>query len=127
MSLNQTSPDPRLSEPLSSFACVTHYDGPGVTRVTLAGELDLAAAPQLDDAIADLGRDCVAVILDLSELTFMDSTGLQAIIRAYARLEEVDCRLLLIPGCRQVQRIFEITGTGPRLEFVNAPDPVRSG
>jgi hypothetical protein len=34
---------------------------------------------------------------------------------------------VLIAGCHQVQKMFEITGTEHRLEFVNTPDAVRSG
>jgi anti-sigma B factor antagonist len=95
--------------------------------VTVSGELDIATAPQLADALSEALRDCVAVILDLSELEFMDSVGLQTILSANARLADVGCRLVLIAGGHQVQRIFEITGTQHRLEFVSAPDAVRSG
>jgi anti-sigma B factor antagonist len=95
--------------------------------VTLSGELDMASAAQLADALSDVPPDCVAVILDLSGLEFMDSTGLQTILSAHARLADAGCRLVLIAGCKQVQKVFEITGAEPHLEFVNAPDAVRSG
>lgn len=126
MSLNQNSLDSQLSGPPPDFACVTRAEGPGVTRVTLRGELDVTSASQLEDALSEPARGCVAVILYLSELTFMDSTGLHTILSAHARLHEAYCRLVLIAGCQQVQRIFEITGAERQLEFVNASDAVQS-
>jgi anti-anti-sigma factor len=95
--------------------------------VTLNGELDMATAPQLVDALSEVPRGRAAVILDLSDPEFMDSTGLQTILSAHTRLAEADCRLVLIAGCHQVQQIFEIPGTDHQLEFVNPPDAVRSG
>jgi anti-sigma B factor antagonist len=88
--------------------------------VTLNGELDLATVAQLDEALSERARG-VTVILDLSGLTFMDSSGLRAIPGAHGRLVEANGRLVLIPGCRQVQRIFEITGVDNHLEFAPAP------
>jgi anti-anti-sigma factor len=92
----------------------------------LSGELDMATAPQLADALSEIPHGCAAVIVDLSDLEFMDSTGLQTILSAHARLADADCRLVLIAGCRQVQQLFEITGTDHQLEFVNAPDALTS-
>ena len=127
MSLNQISPDSRLSGPPSGFGCWNRAEGPGVNRVMLSGELDMATAPQLADALAEAPRDCVALIVDLSELAFMDSTGLKTILSAHARFAEAGCRLVLIAGRPQVQKVFELTGTQERLEFVNSHDEVRSG
>jgi anti-anti-sigma factor len=127
MPLNQISRDSRLSAPPSDFGCVSRAEGPGVNRVMLSGELDMATAPQLEEALSDAARGSVAVILDLSELEFMDSTGLQVIVRARALLEEVECRLVLVPGGRQVQLMFEITGVERHLEFATAHDAVRCG
>jgi anti-anti-sigma factor len=127
MSFIQISRDSRLSGRPSGFACVTGVESPGVTRVTLSGELDMATAPQLEDTLFRAACDSVAVILDLGELEFMDSTGLHVILCGHARLAEANCRLVLIAGGHQVQRIFEITGTDHQLEFVNTPDAVRSG
>jgi anti-sigma B factor antagonist len=54
-------------------------DGP-VTVLALAGELDLATTPQLDQALEEVnGRG--TIVLDLDDLTFIDSHGLHAIFR----------------------------------------------
>jgi hypothetical protein len=64
----------------------------------------MATAPELADALSEAHGGCVAVILDLSELEFMDSTGLQTILSAHARLAEAGCRLVLIPDATRYRR-----------------------
>lgn len=120
---NHTSPASPAFRP-SGFAFSVRSERPGVKRVLLSGELDIATAPQLNDVLAAAARGSAAVILDLTELKFMDSTGLHAILSAHMRLEEANCQLALIPGCHQVQRIFEITGAAEHLEFVDSPDAI---
>lgn len=132
MSVNQPSQHPGWSAAPAGFGATAGFgyawyaEGPGVTRVRLSGELDILTARGLADALSEAACDSVAVILDLSDLTFMDSSGLHAILTAHARLAEASCRLVLVRGGRQVQRIFEITGTERSLEFVSAPDAVLS-
>jgi anti-sigma B factor antagonist len=109
-------------DPHPGFSCAVHSQGPGVTRVALSGELDMLSAPDLDDTLADASRGAVAVIVDLSQLTFMDSSGLHALLTARARLAESDCRLVLLRGGDQVQRLFELTGLDGVLEFVSVRD-----
>ena len=104
------------------FSCASYAEGEGFTRVTLSGELDLATAPRLVHALTEVADGTAVVILDLSELTFMDSSGLHAIISARARLAETDCRLVLVPGGHQVQTLFELTGIKDHVEFVSAPN-----
>lgn len=122
MSSTQPTDASRAADPPPSFSWASYAQGPGITRVTLNGELDLAAAPRLDEALSEAARGSVAVILDLSELTFMDSSGLHAIVTARARLAEAACRLVLFRGRRQVRRMFELTGVDRVLEFVSARD-----
>ena len=56
----------------------------------------------------------------------MDSSGLHAILIARARLNDADCRLVLVCGRHEIQRIFAVTGTEHALEFASAPDAVLS-
>lgn len=122
MSSTQPSYDRQWTDRAQGFSCASYVEDTGVVRVTLTGELDLATVPQLADALADAPDGAAVVALDLSELTFMDSSGLHEILAARARLAEADCHLVLVPGCRQVQRIFEIAGTKHHLEFISAPN-----
>lgn len=119
MSSSQPSYAP---DPPWDFGWTVHSQGPGVTCVTLSGELDLLSAPSLGDTLAEAGRGSVAMIVDLSQLTFMDSSGLHALLTARGRLAEAGCRLVLLRGDHQVQRLFELTGVDAVLEFVSACD-----
>jgi anti-sigma B factor antagonist len=87
-------------------------------RVRIMGELDLATAPELDrllDGLADDRHD--RVLLDLSDVKFMDSTGLASIVRAHRSADANGHRVALRRGSPQVQRLFEITGMLDRLAF----------
>ncbi len=105
------------------FGCGSAPDGPCVTRLTLTGELDLASVPQLWAALASVTQDAELVIVDLTGLTFMDSAGVSTILAVHDQLRDEDRWLALIPGQRQVKRIFELTGLADALPFTN-DDPV---
>ena len=62
--------------------------------------------------------------LDLSELDFLDSTGLHLLMRLRGRCEAQGLDLKLVPGPPGVQRLFEITGTDAQFTFVSA-EPLR--
>jgi anti-anti-sigma factor len=94
--------------------------------VILRGELDLSGIPSIESELERLASEpgIEAVALDLRELEFMDSSGLRLVVLADQRLRDVGRRLLLVRGPQSVQRVFEITRTGERLEFVDAPEQV---
>jgi anti-anti-sigma factor len=81
----------------------------------LRGELDLATSGQvelvLDVAAATRAR---TIVLDLSELEFIDSSGLKVILAAHQRLGR---RLILLRGPHRVHRLFELTGLDTRVAF----------
>jgi stage II sporulation protein AA (anti-sigma F factor antagonist) len=85
----------------------------GIRAFTLAGELDHATAPELrgplDSAIEE-GIKCV--LIDLSDCTFIDSTGLSVIVHAHSALNGDDRSGQLEICCPdpQVRRLLEITG-----------------
>jgi anti-sigma B factor antagonist len=89
----------------------------GLARVKVSGEIDIAAAPALATALSTAAHDAEQVIVDLSDVTFIDSTGLHVILTAHDELRRSSGRLVLIPGPGPVQRLFEITGVANRLEF----------
>jgi len=83
----------------------------GLHWLLLAGELDLASTPELEARIERLCVDGASVlVLDLSKLTFMDSTGLQAVLAATKRCAQDGLELLLAGATGAVQRLFELTG-----------------
>jgi anti-anti-sigma factor len=92
-------------------------DARGVT-VTLEGELDLETAQEFDRRLAGIDEAQLRrLLIDLSDVTFMDSTGLQSIVRAHRRAESDGHTLVLRPGSNQVQRLFQLTGMNERLTF----------
>jgi anti-sigma B factor antagonist len=84
----------------------------GVARVALGGELDIVTAPILADQLERSEQDgIVALVLDLRNLTFVDSSGLHAFLRARERAEANGHRLLLIGATQETRRLFGLTGT----------------
>jgi anti-anti-sigma factor len=93
--------------------------------IELTGELDLAGAAALEQELTRLeGESPRAVVLDLREVEFMDSSGLRLIAVASQRAKERGRRLALVPGSEQVMRVFEITRMRERLDFVDGPEEV---
>ncbi|HWC86349.1 MAG TPA: STAS domain-containing protein, partial [Solirubrobacteraceae bacterium] len=80
-----------------------------VTVVALAGELDLAAAPALAHMLTELMRDGAAdVILDLSEVEFMDGAGLGLLVNAHDDGAKFGRRLAVVNCGRQVRRLLAV-------------------
>jgi anti-sigma B factor antagonist len=94
----------------------------GVRGLRLAGELDLQSAPKLTEALANMQGDGPAT-LDLSELTFMDSSGLHAIV-AFARADNGRGRLILEGASATMLQMFEITNLAqhPHLDIRGGAD-----
>jgi anti-anti-sigma factor len=106
------------SEPISAggFSLRTDSDGDALI-VRALGELDLVAAPAFDEELRRaLASHASAVLVDLSELTFIDSTGLRALVAA-AHLSSQNGRKLAVrrdlPPA--VERVFDVTRIGDRL------------
>jgi anti-anti-sigma factor len=96
----------------------------GSHTVALAGELDIATAPDLEAMVLGLCVDGAREIeLDLSEVSFVDSAGLRAILSARTLCEEHRCQLLLTRPREPVQRLFELTGLLEKLPFRATPRP----
>jgi anti-sigma B factor antagonist len=85
----------------------------GSWRLALSGELDLASADQLEDAIHKAEEaDDLRVVVDLSDLEFMDSTGLSVLLRAQARSRENGQRLSFKASKhRAITKLLELTET----------------
>jgi anti-sigma B factor antagonist len=95
--------------------------------LTLGGELDIASVSTLHGAVSRmLGRASPgdAIVLDLSGLMFIDSTGLAEIILTSQLCERDQHEFGLVPGPRAVQRMFELTGLIEALPFLEATTDV---
>ena len=106
---------------LPSFDLRVERNG-GSAHIAPCGELDIATTPELEQALADATADGVdEIVLDLRELSFMDSTGLRALAQANSRAEAAGVSLSIIRGPRQIERVLEISGLGSLLPLVDAP------
>lgn len=102
-------------------------DGTGAaTTVSVWGELDLSTAPEVERCLTGVQHDGRTVILDLRNLSFLDSSGLRVILAADARARAAGSRLVLVAGPPAVQRVFELTLLDRRLEFVDDPSQVQA-
>ena len=83
----------------------------GVASIALQGDLDIATLPELEAHLAPFQDDGVAAImLDMRELTFIDTTGLHAIDRASQRAKGSGQQMILVGTRPSARRLFEITG-----------------
>ncbi len=85
------------------------------------GEVDLATAAQLDEAIRRGADRKPLVVLDLRQVEFMDSVGVKVLLAAELRSRDDGYALTLVRGGRAVQRILELAGVDRELTFL--PDP----
>jgi anti-anti-sigma factor len=94
-----------------------------IPLVALAGELDISTAAEVDRELTKVERQQPrTVVVDLRELTFIDSTGLRTIISADARCRRYGGRLVIVPGPPAVHRVFSISLLDQRLQFVDEPE-----
>jgi anti-sigma B factor antagonist len=102
---------------------ITVENGDGRVVVGVTGELDLAVAGKLESCLTSLGiTGGQTLVIDLSELDFLDSTGLRVLVMARHRAEQEGWRLVLIRGPEPVARIFELTRMDQQLEIVSSRD-----
>jgi anti-sigma B factor antagonist len=93
----------------------------GVVIVTLEGEVDLCAAPELEQALNRVAASqASSIVIDLDRVSFMDSAGVHVLLQFSLR-RETGPRLSLTRGSRQVRRLFEVTGVERYLPFAPAP------
>ena len=84
----------------------------GIPLVQVHGEIDLYTAPQLERALeVGIGRGTPALIIDLSNASYVDSAGLSALLWANKALSARDADLYVVapPSNRGVRRVLEIT------------------
>lgn len=89
----------------------------GSLVLAVQGELDISTSPLLDEALARArATDAARIVVDLDQLSFMDSTGLHVLIR-HTRAENGRARLRLTKASPQAQRLFQLSGTLEYLPF----------
>lgn len=88
--------------------------------ILLTGELDLAGVAEVNKELRLAeASDARQIVLDVTGLTFIDSSGVRMVIEAHARSQADGDRLALTPAAAPVQRIFDMTGLTGRLRFTS--------
>ena len=89
---------------------------PGVAVLQVSGDVDLGDGSRLSREIAAAQADGVAVVVDLSPCTFLDSSGLSALIRAGRAAEAPHRFAVVCPDDGVVRRVFKLTRAYDLLE-----------
>ena len=103
------------------FSCRWSDSGVGAAWVRVAGDLDVAAAPQLEATLQVAQLNAWKVVLDLRALSSIDPAGARVIAAAAARARPDGRRLMVVRGAHEVDRLLTLTGTSGELETFDLP------
>jgi anti-anti-sigma factor len=93
-----------------------------VAHVTLRGELDLVGAVSVGQELGDaMARGVDVLVVHLDDVTFIDSSGLRALLEAARFAERCGISLKILPGPAHVMTVVEAAGLAGRLPFVGYP------
>ncbi|HYA40994.1 MAG TPA: STAS domain-containing protein [Syntrophobacteraceae bacterium] len=82
---------------------------PGVFVVSLGGDLDMSSSPQVRDMLLPIFRRKVShIIVDLSEVPYIDSSGIATFVEALQLSRKGQVRFSLAGACRRVESIFDL-------------------
>jgi anti-anti-sigma factor len=81
-------------------------------NVTLAGEFDIGAVEQFRTTVEESAEPWRRVVIDMSDLAFMDSSGLQELVRLDNRARERGLEVIIAKPSLPVTRLLELTGLG---------------
>jgi anti-sigma B factor antagonist len=82
---------------------------PGIFVVSLQGDLDMSSSPQVRDTLLPIFRKKVShIIVDLSEVPYIDSSGIATFVEALQLSRKGQVRFSLAGACRRVESIFDL-------------------
>lgn len=87
----------------------------------LGGEFDMAGVDRFERSLSVDGAPQATFVLDLRDLTFIDSSGLRAVVMADQRVRADGGRFIVVRGPARVNEVFEVTGVARHLEFADEP------
>ncbi len=99
----------------------------GITLVVLSGELDIYTVSTFRTDLEAVDPATSSLVLDLSDVTLLDSSGLGALVSLLNRARAGDGQLGLICPQRRIRRVFEITGLRKAFVFGDDLDSVVAG
>jgi anti-sigma B factor antagonist len=97
-------------------------DDGAVCVVRLAGEIDMANAGALRSHLAEVVENRAGpIVVDLSRVQFIDSSGVQAILSVTPAGEARDRRVRVVAGPPEVDRVFSLLGVKDRFDWIASP------
>jgi len=106
----------------STFEIRTAHAG-DVIVLTVVGEVDMTTAPELSKALSTVSDTAPRVVVDLGSVTFLDSSGLNALVRGRRELAASDVDLkVVVPAEGPVRRVIEIARLDDALSLVDSLD-----
>jgi anti-anti-sigma factor len=111
----------------SRFRCSTAHGAGKASWVNTAGELDVAVAPLFQQVLHEAAQRSRLVVVDLRAVTRVDSSGVGALVRASVNAQRSGCRVVVIRGLSQVDRLLALTGDTNAVETIDltAGEPAR--
>lgn len=107
--------DPVEPSPDRALTIEQHAADDGTVQLRLRGELDAYTAPDLEQALVTPLESGAAVEIDLTEVTFVDSSGLAALLDGRTRLNAAEGSLRVTATSLAVDRLFTMTGVSHHL------------
>lgn len=98
----------------------------GWAVVSAAGEVDVATSPELLAALEESATSSKRLLIDLSGVTFMDSTGLGVVVQAKRAFEAEDALRLVVKDAN-VRKVFEVTGLDSVLPLFETKEAALEG
>jgi anti-anti-sigma factor len=97
-------------------------ESPGSARIVLSGQFDIASADDASRALqALLNRRLDLVVVDLSGLEFMDSTGVKFLVEGRDTARDLGVKLSLVHGGDPVRRVLTVAGVIALFEDADNP------
>ncbi len=106
--------------PGSEFSVAVHAEG-SVEIVVVRGEIDIATADAVRAELNDACNRADHVVLDLREVSFMDTQGLAVVIESQQACTADGTRFAITRAPDHVQRLFDMIGLTPRLTVLDDP------
>jgi anti-anti-sigma factor len=100
------------------YALEATDDDPDARRIVLSGEIDLGAQDELLAVFArELAGPSKQVIVDLTAVTFLDSTGINALLTGHRDAQAAGKGFVVVPGSQQVMHALTVTGVDQVLDL----------
>ena len=106
------------AEQIEEFVSEARPIGHNAYLISLAGNFDLHAGPEFERRVLEaIGRGALDLVIDLTDVAFIDSTTIGILMRTRKRLAPVGGRVLVVTSDQNILRLFEITALDRMFEI----------